>query len=60
MSTRALSPGTVVHRRYRVERVLGEGGFGVTYMVYDMRENRIAAMQKINSGTIIENREYPL
>ena len=23
-------------------------------------ENRIAAMQKINSGTIIENREYPL
>ena len=46
MSTRALSPGTVVHRRYRVERVLGEGGFGVTYMVYDMKENRISAMKE--------------
>ena len=46
MSTRALSPGTVVHRRYRVERVLGEGGFGVTYMVTDMRENRISAMKE--------------
>ena len=46
MSTRALRPGTVVHRRYRVERVLGEGGFGVTYMVYDMKENRISAMKE--------------
>lgn len=36
----------MVHRRYRVERVLGEGGFGVTYMVTDMRENRISAMKE--------------
>lgn len=46
MSTRALSPGTIVHKRYRIERVLGEGGFGVTYMVLDMKENRISAMKE--------------
>ncbi len=45
-NNRALAPGTVVHGRYRVERVLGEGGFGVTYMVHDTKMNRIAAMKE--------------
>lgn len=43
---RALQPGTLIHNRYRVERVLGAGGFGVTYMVTDTRENCIAAMKE--------------
>lgn len=46
INKRALPLGAVVHGRYRVERVLGEGGFGVTYMVTDMRENRISAMKE--------------
>ena len=43
---RALQPGTLIHNRYRVEKVLGAGGFGVTYMVTDTRENCIAAMKE--------------
>lgn len=43
---RALQPGTIIHNRYRVEKVLGAGGFGVTYMVTDLKENCIAAMKE--------------
>lgn len=46
MSKRALSPGTLVHNRYRIEKVLGEGGFGVTYKVRDYKENRISALKE--------------
>ncbi|MBQ3194401.1 MAG: protein kinase [Oscillospiraceae bacterium] len=46
VSERALRPGTIVHNRYQVERALGEGGFGVTYLVTDLKENRIAAMKE--------------
>lgn len=46
MSKRALSPGTLVHNRYRIEKVLGEGGFGVTYKVRDNKENRISALKE--------------
>jgi len=45
-SNRALRPGTVIHGRYRVEQVLGAGGFGVTYRVTDLRENQTAAMKE--------------
>lgn len=58
MNTRALSPGTVVHNQYRVERVLGEGGFGVTYKVYDMRENRVAALKEYMPAEIAQRRPY--
>jgi serine/threonine protein kinase/class 3 adenylate cyclase len=30
-----LTPGTLVNNRYRVERVLGQGGFGRTYLAAD-------------------------
>lgn len=46
MNKRALSPGTVVHNRYLIEKVLGEGGFGVTYKVRDKKENRISALKE--------------
>jgi serine/threonine protein kinase len=40
----ALPIGNVLHGRFRVDRVLGEGGFGITYIGYDtslMRETAI-------------------
>lgn len=46
MNKRAFSPGTLVHNRYRIEKVLGEGGFGVTYKVRDYKENRISALKE--------------
>ncbi len=30
-----LSPGTIVDRRYQIEKTLGQGGFGRTYLVKD-------------------------
>ena len=32
----ALRPGTILHGRYVVGKVLGKGGFGITYIGYDM------------------------
>lgn len=58
MSTRALELGTLIHARYRVERVLGEGGFGVTYQVSDLKENRIAAMKEYMPADIAYRRAY--
>jgi len=58
MSTRALELGTLVHARYRVERVLGEGGFGVTYQVSDLKENRIAAMKEYMPADIAYRRKH--
>lgn len=46
VNKRSLQLGTIVHNRYRVDQVLGEGGFGVTYKVTDLREDRIAAMKE--------------
>ena len=58
MSTRALEVGSLIHARYRIERVLGEGGFGVTYQVTDLKESRIAAMKEYMPADIAYRRPY--
>lgn len=53
---RALNPGTLIHNRYYIERVLGEGGFGVTYQVTDRKYNQIAAMKEYMPADIAYRR----
>lgn len=46
MGKRELSIGSLVHNRYRVEKVLGQGGFGITYRVMDLKDGCTAAMKE--------------
>lgn len=42
----ALPAGTVLHNRYIIGRVLGRGGFGITYLAYDSHESRRVAVKE--------------
>ena len=39
-------PGTRLHDRYVLGRVLGEGGFGITYLAYDTKAERAVAIKE--------------
>ena len=41
-----LPPFTILHARYLVGRVLGKGGFGVTYIAKDLCTNRLCAIKE--------------
>lgn len=41
-----LSPGQVVLQRYRVDRLLGQGGFGAVYRVWDINLERTCALKE--------------
>lgn len=41
-----LPPFTVLHARYLLGRVLGKGGFGVTYIAKDLCTNRLCAIKE--------------
>ena len=43
----ALAPGTILDHRYRVLRVIGEGGFGITYEALNERINRRVAVKEL-------------
>lgn len=42
----ALAEGIILMGRYVVGRVLGKGGFGITYLCYDSKENRTVAVKE--------------
>lgn len=46
-----LQPSTILHHRYRIERLLGAGGFGMTYLCLDERlQRRVCIKEFFLSG----------
>src|SRR5215467_2281456 len=46
MMMETLPSGTVLHGRYRIERVLGSGGFGHVYLAVDLQTNQQYAIKE--------------
>ena len=42
----ALPPFTMLHSRYLTGRIIGSGGFGITYIAYDIMSNKIRAVKE--------------
>ena len=42
----ALKPGTVLGGKYILGRVLGQGGFGITYLAQDYQSKEIVAVKE--------------
>lgn len=41
-----LRPGTTLRNgSYRIERILGQGGFGITYLAFDLTLDRYVAVK---------------
>ena len=41
-----LSVGTILHERYQLGKVLGQGGFGITYLAWDLLMHRPVAVKE--------------
>ncbi|NCB25489.1 MAG: hypothetical protein EOM62_08460 [Bacteroidia bacterium] len=51
-----LKPGTVIHGRYAVGKPLGQGGFGITYLGYDLLlETKLAIKEYFPTGVAARN-----
>ena len=45
-----IAPGTILHNRYVVGKVVGSGGFGVTYIGWDVKLERKIAIKEYFPG----------
>ena len=44
--TYALGKGTYLSSRYRIDEIIGQGGFGITYVAYDEAEGKKCAVKE--------------
>ncbi|MCD8049487.1 MAG: serine/threonine protein kinase [Clostridia bacterium] len=54
----ALPMGSILGGNYIVGRVLGQGGFGITYVAYDYRHNRKVAVKEYFPQSIMGQRTH--
>ena len=54
--TYALKPNTILHGKYLVGKVLGQGGFGITYIGFDLTlELKVAIKEYFPTGIVFRN-----
>ena len=46
-----LATGAILHNRYRIAKLVGQGGFGAVYRAWDMSLNRpVAVKENFDTG----------
>ena len=59
-NTRCLKPGVILKERYKIEEVIGAGGFGITYRAWDPLLQSYVAIKEYYpvSYTHLSNKTY--